>query len=83
MIPPRRLSELKQLLAEDGLMLTDAQVLEIGLWLLARVRPILRPIPLDKMALFATIKSEAAEIRRTTPLANLYEWRRPKQTKKT
>jgi hypothetical protein len=80
-IPADRLLKLKQLFAEDGISLTDAQALEIGLWLLARVKPVLRPVPLDKMELFATIRNEAAAIRRATPFVNLYELRRPNLSK--
>ena len=75
-IPADRLEKLKQLFAEDEIRLTDAKSLEIALWLLARVRPVLRPVPLDKMELFATIRGEAKAIRHTTPYVNLYEWRR-------
>jgi hypothetical protein len=75
MIPADRLEKLKQLFAEDGITITDTEALEIGLWLLARVKPVLRPIPLDKMESFATIKGEARTIRHTTPFVNLYEWR--------
>ena len=81
MIPPEGLAALKQLFAEDGITLTDAQALEIGLWLLARVKPILRPIPLDKMELFATMRSEAEDVRRKTPFVNLYQWRKNNVTK--
>ena len=76
MIPADRLETLKQLFAEDGITLTDAQALEIGIWLVARVRPVLAPVPLDKMALFATIRSETKAIRQTGPFVNLYAWRR-------
>jgi hypothetical protein len=75
MIPPDRLAKLKQLFAEDGVTLTDAKALEIGLWLLARVKPVLRPVPLDKMESFAIIKSEAKATRDATPFVNLYEWK--------
>jgi hypothetical protein len=75
MISADRLAKLKQLFARDGVALTDAETLQIGLWLLARVRPVLRPIPLDNMGLFATIKSETAAIRQKTPFVNLYQWR--------
>ena len=78
MIPADRLEKLKKLFAEDGITLTDAQALEIGLWLIARVRPVLKPVSLDKMALFGTIRSEAEAMRRTKPFVNLYEWRRKK-----
>lgn len=81
MIPANRLEKLKLLFAEDGITLTDAEALEIGHWLVARVRPVLHPVPLDKMAQFATIRSEAKAIRHATPFVNLYEWRR-KQCKK-
>jgi hypothetical protein len=78
MIPADRLEQLKQLFAEDGTTLTDAEALEIGLWLVARVRPVLTSVPLDKMAFFATIRSEAKAMRRTAPFVNLYVWRRKK-----
>jgi hypothetical protein len=78
MIPADRLEKLKKLFAEDGITLSDAEALEIGLWLVARVRPVLRSVPLDKMALFATMRSEAEAIRHTAPFVNLYKWRRQK-----
>jgi len=78
MIPVDQLEKLKKLFAEDGITLTNAEALQIGLWLVARARPVLKPIPLDKMALFATIRSEAKAMRRMTPFVNLYEWRRKK-----
>ena len=81
-ISPDRLLKLKQLFAEDGISLTDAEALEIGLWLLARVKPILRPIPLDKMGLFATMRSEFAAIRQKRDFVNLYQWRRRKNVSK-
>ncbi len=81
MIPTDRLAKLKELFAEDGITLTGNQAVEIGLWLLARVRPVLRPIPLDKKELFATIKSEARAIRRKTPFVNLHAWKRRNLTK--
>ena len=77
-IPHERLLALKQLFAKEGLTLTDAQALEIGLWLLARIKPILRPIPLDKMESFATIRDEVEAIKKKTPFINLYAWRRRK-----
>jgi len=81
MIPADRLEKLKTLFAEDGITLTDAEALEIGLWLVARVGPVLTSVPLDKMALFATIREKAKMMRTTAPFVNLYEWRR-KQSKK-
>ena len=81
MNPADRLEKLKRLFAEDGITLTDAEALEIGLWLLARVRPVMKPLPLDKLTLFGKIRSEAKAMRRTKPFVNLYEWRR-KQCKK-
>jgi hypothetical protein len=76
MVPAERLQKLKQLFAEDGITLTDAEALEIGLWLVERVRPVLAPVPLDKMAQFAIIRNEAKAIRYATPFINLHEWRR-------
>jgi len=78
MISVNQLDELKKLFAEDGITLTDAETLEIGHWLLARVQPVARPISLDKMPIFATIKNEVDAIRRMRPFVNLYEWRRKK-----
>jgi hypothetical protein len=75
MIPADRLEKLKHLFSEDGITLSDAEALEIGLWLLARVKPVLRPVPLDKLELFATIRGETNAIRRTTSFVNLHEWR--------
>ncbi len=75
MIPGERLEKLKQLFVEDGIELTDAAALEIGLWLLARTRFVLGHVPLDKLAEFAIIRSEAAAIRRATPFVSLHEWR--------
>ena len=66
MIPAEQLEKLKRLFAEDGITLTDAKVLEIGLWLLARVRPVLVPIPLDKMEYSAIIKKESPMTLRVT-----------------
>jgi hypothetical protein len=82
MIPADRLEKLKHLFSEDGITLTDAEALEIGLWLLARVKPVLRPVPLDKMELFATIRGETKAIRHAAPFVNLYEWRRRNNVKK-
>lgn len=76
MIPADRLEKLKQMFAEDGSTVTDAEVLEIGLWLLARVQPILQSVPLDRSALFDIMKNEAESIRHRAPFVNLYEWRR-------
>ena len=76
MIPAERLQKLKQLFAEDGITLTDAEALEIGLWLVERVRPVLAPVPLDKLAQFAIIRSEAKAFRDAMPFINLHEWRR-------
>jgi hypothetical protein len=76
MIPADRLGKLKKLFAEDGITLTDADALAIGLWLVARVPPVLTSVPLDKMALFATIRGEAKAMRHRRPFVNLYQWRR-------
>lgn len=76
MIPAAHLEKLKRLFAEDGIVLTDAQALEIGLWLVAAVRPLLTPIPLDKAAQFATIRDETRALRQKTSFVNLWEWRR-------
>jgi hypothetical protein len=78
MIPTERLEELKHLFAEDGITLTDAEALEIGLWLIERIRPIAKPVPLDNSVLFATIKREVAAIRRAAPFVNLSQARREK-----
>ena len=78
MIPAERLEKLKKMFAEDGITLSDAEALEIGIWLVARVRPVLRSIALDKMALFATIRGETEAIRREATFVNLYKWRRKK-----
>jgi hypothetical protein len=71
MISAERLAKLKQLFAREGITLTDAEALQIGLWLLARVKSVLRPIPLDKMELFATIRDETVAVRQKTPFVNL------------
>jgi len=71
MIPADRLEKLKELFAEDGITLTNAEALEIGLWLVARARPVPKPVPLGKMVLFAIIRSEAKANRHTTPFVNL------------
>lgn len=76
MISPERLEKLKQIFVDDGVTLTDAKALEIGLWLLARIRPVLTPIPLDKRGEFTIIKGEIEAIRRKTPFVNLHDWRR-------
>jgi hypothetical protein len=76
MIPADRLENLKKLFAEDEITLTDAEALEIGLWLVARVKSVLTSVPLDKMALFGTIKKETNALRRRMPFVNLSEWRR-------
>jgi hypothetical protein len=76
MIPANRLDELKNLLAEDGITLTNAEVLEIGLWLVSRIGPVLTVVPLDKAAKFDTIKGETKAIRRATPFVNLSKWKR-------
>ncbi len=78
MIPADRLERLKQLFAEDGITLTDAQALEVGLWLLAKVGPALKPVPLDKILLFGKIRNEMKAIHEKKPFVNLYEWRRGK-----
>jgi hypothetical protein len=77
-IPAERVLVLKQLFAKEGIELTEAQALEIGFWLLARIKPILRPIPLDKMESFVTIRDEVEAIKQKTPFINLYAWRRRK-----
>ena len=81
MIPAAQLEKLQRLFAEDGVTITETEALEIGLWLISRVKPVLVPVPLDKMAQFATIRKELKAVRRTTPFANLFESRR-KQCKK-
>ena len=78
MIPDDRLEKLKQLFVEDGITITDKEALEIGLWVVARVRSVLQPLPLDKLALFATIKDDTKAMRHNKPFVNLYEWRREK-----
>jgi hypothetical protein len=75
MIPAAQLEKLKKLFAEDGTTLTDAEALEIGLWLVARVKPVLVPVPLDKMAFFGTIKRETNALRLRTRFVNLFAWR--------
>jgi len=75
MIPENQLEKLKYLFAKDGISLTNAQALEIAYWLLARVRPVMQPIPNDNMALYVKIKSEVDAIRRATRFVNLYDWR--------
>lgn len=72
MISADQLNRLKALFAQDGTNVTDAQALRIGLWLLARVRPIVCPLPLDKTELFATIKREDASLRQTGKFLNLH-----------
>jgi hypothetical protein len=81
MIPADRLEKLKKLFADDGITLTDAEALAIGLWLVARVPPVLTSVPLDKIALFATIRDEARAMRHTRPFVNLYQWRRKRSKK--
>ena len=76
MVPADRLEKLKQLFTEDGITLSDAQALEIGLWLLARVGPVMKSVPLDKMTHFGTINSDTKTIRLNTPFVNLQEFRR-------
>ena len=76
MIPAKRLQQLKQLFAEDGIALTDAEAFEIGLWLVARVGPVLETVPLDKSGQFAIIRNDVQVIRRAASFVNLYEWRR-------
>ena len=76
MIPANRLEELKKLFAEDGIALTNAEALEIGLWLVSRVRAVLTIVPLDKRAQFDTIKGETKAIRLATHFTDLSEWRR-------
>jgi hypothetical protein len=81
MIPANRLEELKKLFAEDGITLTNAEALEIGLWLVARIRPVLAVVPLDKAAQFGRIKRETKTMRRKTPFVNLSKWRRTRHKK--
>jgi hypothetical protein len=81
-ISSERLLALKRLFAKDGVSLTDAEALEIGLWLLARTQAILSPIPLDKMGMFATIRNEVEAIRQSTPFVNLYQRRQRKKIHK-
>jgi len=76
MISADQLAKLKQLFAQRGVTITDSEALQIGLWLLARVKPILRPIPLDKMPLFDTIKDETAKFREKHRFITLSEWRK-------
>lgn len=71
-----QLGKLKRLFADDGLALTDEAALEIGLWLLARVRNVLTPVPLDRLGTIDIIRDEVASSRAGTPLVNLYDWRR-------
>jgi hypothetical protein len=81
MIPANRLEELKKLFAEDGITLTNAEALEIGLWLLARIRPVLQVVPLDKAAQFWRIKRATKAMRCKTPFIKLSEWRRARHKK--
>lgn len=83
MIPLDRLEELKKLFAEDGILLTNAEALEIGLWLLARTRSVFTVVTLDKAAQFAKIKRETIESRGKMPLVNLAKWRRTVFKKQT
>lgn len=76
MITAERLQRLKQLFAEDGITLTDAKALQIGHWLIERVREVVTPVPLDKKELFTTIMKEEVAIRGSEPFVNLYEWRK-------
>src|SRR5690348_4929110 len=73
-----QLKKLKELFREDGIELTDAQALEIGLWLLARVRPIMRSPSGDK-ELLKSIEEEIGAIRKKAPFINLYEFRHRKK----
>ena len=82
MISADQLAKLKQLFAQRGVTITDSEALQIGLWLLARVKPILHPIPLDKMQLFDKIKDETANLRKKHRFITLSEWRK-QQRKQT
>jgi len=63
MISPNRLNELKLLFEEDGVHLSDAVALEIGLWLLERARSVAVRIPPDKAHLLENIQAEMASFR--------------------
>jgi hypothetical protein len=82
MISADQLAKLRQLFAKRGVTITDSEALQIGLWLLARVRPILHPVSLDKIPLFDKIKDETANFREKHRFVTLSEWRKqkPKQT---
>lgn len=82
MISAERLEKLKKLFVEDGIDLTDAEALQVGLWLIARVKLVLRRPPLDKRDLFGTIKKEMTTLKRTTHFRNLYQWRRLRDEKR-
>ena len=79
MISADQLAKLRQLFAKRGVTITDSEALQIGLWLLARVKPVLHPVPLDKMPLFDTIRSESTKIREKHRFVGLAEWRKQKR----
>lgn len=58
MISPRRLEALKNLFQEDAIQISDADVLEVGHWLLKRARSVCDPIPSDKQAIYQNIVDE-------------------------
>lgn len=82
MISHEQLENLKELFTDDGVILTNAQALEVGLWLIARMRPIIRQLPLDKIGEFDRIRNEVESIRKENRFANLYEWRRKRHKNK-
>ncbi len=58
MISQERLGKLKQLFKEDGIDISDAHVLEAGLWLIERVKAVCVPIPPEKESLYHEIAEE-------------------------
>jgi len=52
MISSQRLAQLKQLFKDDGIELSDQAALEIGIWLIERVKSISLRIPPGKEASF-------------------------------
>jgi hypothetical protein len=58
MISSQRLAQLKQLFKEDGIELSDGAALEIGIWLIERVKSIKLNIPPEKEASLRKIIEE-------------------------
>jgi hypothetical protein len=63
MISSERLDHLKKLFYEDGIELSDDVALEIGIWLLERVKSVSTQIPNEKEPLFRKISAEITLLR--------------------